>query len=197
MSNPKIFTFFMVVAAMLFIAVSYPAYAVESSPSNTKRLNILPNITKFSDIKDNLKNNFQNRIAKRCEIITNNIDNRINAYNNKKNAHLKRYENLKNLVSKIIANLEEKGYEVTELKTALNELDTKIKKYASDYDAFIDALKNTQNYACGESEGAFLNALEASKTALQTVLQDTRDIHSYYIDVIKKAVSDLRDQKTL
>ncbi|HLB51543.1 hypothetical protein A3F07_01410 [candidate division WWE3 bacterium RIFCSPHIGHO2_12_FULL_38_15] len=196
MSNHKV-SALLVVMTVLYIFSSLPVYAVESSPSNPKRLNIGPYTNKFSNLQDNLKNNFQDRIARRCEIITNNIDNRINAYNNKKNAHLKRYENLKNLVSKIIANLEEKGYEVTELKTALNELDTKIKKYASDYDAFIDALKNTQNYACGESEGAFLNALEASKTALQTVLQDTRDIHSYYIDVIKKAVSDLRDQKTL
>ena len=196
MSNHKV-SALLVVMTVLYIFSSLPVYAVESSPSNPKRLNIGPYTNKFSNLQDNLKNNFQDRIARRCEIITNNIDNRINAYNNKKNAHLKRYENLKNLVSKIIANLEEKGYEVTELKTALNELDTKIKKYASDYDAFIDALKNTQNYACGESEGAFLNALEASKTALQTVLQDTRDIHSYYIDVIKKAVSELRDQKTL
>src|SRR3989344_5406221 len=196
MAKPKIFAF-LVISATLFTIISYQAHAVESTSTNTKNPNILPNITKFSDIKDNLKNNFQNRIAKRCEIITNNIDNRINAYNNKKNAHLKRYENLKNLILKIITNLEEKNYDVTQLKSALSELEAKIIKYTADYEAFIEALKNTQNFACGESEGDFLNALEDAKTALQNVMQDTRDIHYYYKDVFKKVISDLREQNPL
>ncbi|OGC49385.1 hypothetical protein A2W32_04295 [candidate division WWE3 bacterium RBG_16_37_10] len=196
MAKPKIFAF-LVISATLFTTISYQAHAVESTSTNTKNPNILPNITKFSDIKDNLKNNFQNRIAKRCEIITNNIDNRINAYNNKKNAHIKRYDNLKNLIPKIIKNLEEKGYDVTQLKSALSEFDAKIIKYTADYKAFIDALKNTQNFACGESEGDFLNALEDAKTALQTVMLDTRDIHYYYQNVFKKLISDLREQNPL
>src|SRR3989344_1799094 len=196
MSNHKV-SALLVVMTVLYIFSSLPVYAVESSPSNPKRLNIGPYTNKFSNLQDNLKNNFQDRIARRCEIITNNIDNRINAYNNKKNAHLKRYENLKNLILKIITNLEEKNYDVTQLKSALSELEAKIIKYTADYEAFIEALKNTQNFACGESEGDFLNALEDAKTALQNVMQDTRDIHYYYKDVFKKVISDLREQNPL
>ena len=201
MTKPKFYACLALLTAT-FLGATYPVYAVESSPSNIKKIrpfnesNSQPNTTtKFNDLRETLKNNFQDRTAKKCELLTNNIQNRINAYNNKKNAHIKRYENLKNTVSKVITRLEEKGYDVSSLKIALNELDSKIKKFTSDYDIFIEKLENTGNYSCGQSEGEFLNSLEEAKTALQTVLQDAKDIKNYYTEVIKKEISDLREQK--
>lgn len=133
--------------------------------------------------------------SQRCTILTTNIDTRITRFNNNKQRHIDRYNNINERVAKFIAQAREQGYDVAKLEADGKTLDQKVQKFASDYAAFISKLEATKSSACGESEGAFRGALQTARQQLAVVRQDSVDIRNYYQTVIRQDIQDLRNQK--
>ena len=153
--------------------------------------------TETQNLKGKVKEERTTIIANRCEIITKNIDNRLARFNDNKNGHAIRYQELKTRLTNLISRLEQKGYDVSKLEADLTVLDTKIKKFADDYVTFIEQLKTTKGFACGQSQGAFADALSKAKDLLRLVRQDAMDIRDYYQTQIKPDLMALRAQKPL
>jgi hypothetical protein len=128
-----------------------------------------------------------------CERMEERIANKITNFDNTHKMHVRQYEMMKEKIGKVILEMSAKGKDVSKLRTDLATLNTKIEKFNTDRVAFIDALKKTQEYACGDSQGAFKDALTAAQAKHKTVLADEKDIRSFYNTTIRADLKALRD----
>jgi hypothetical protein len=130
----------------------------------------------------------------RCPMIESRIQIKVGDFDNNKIRHMEAYANMRERLAKVDTKLVEKSIDTSELKSYLVVLDSKIKKFASDYAAYIGSLKESQVAVCGKSRGQFLAELKKAKTALKVVHQDALDIRSYYVSTIKPELQELRRQ---
>lgn len=134
-------------------------------------------------------------IENRCERVTFNIDNRIERYNSNWQRHTERYLKIKNNVTNFINKVEGKGYDVEELRSVLNDLDSQIQSAANTYSTVIDQLNDTKTFACGNSEGQFRSAVETANDYLQDFRAQVRDIGDFVREEVRSAIQAVRDQK--
>ncbi len=130
----------------------------------------------------------------RCDLAEGRISNKISKFDENKENHIERYKHIKEAVSNLVSRLKEKGLDTGNLEKYLTELDSKINDMASDYQAFISKLKETQSFACGESNGDFASKLNEAKAARLTVWQDAVEIRKYIIETIRPEMKRLRDE---
>lgn len=187
-------------ALSMFTSVVSVAFAQEGSSNTSGKSQ--EEIEKFKEeqkkqkeaMLERLKKEKEGKVAVKCEMIESRVSEKITRFNNNKDGHIVRYNKLKDNLTRIINKLSEKGLDVTELKADLQTLDTKIKKFSTDYQAYITKLGQTKGFACGNSEGNFKSKLEESRSALKLVLEDAKDIQKFYKDEIKPDIQKLREQ---
>lgn len=136
----------------------------------------------------------ENRAEKRCEVIGNMIDNRLNSYDKNKGDHITQYNKLKDRLTEISSRLAEKGLDVIELNADLVTFDSMVKNYAAKYVEFIDVLKSSKDLVCGESEGAYKDKMTEAREMLKGLKQLREEIRSFYIDELRQDIKVLRDQ---
>lgn len=130
---------------------------------------------------------------KRCTKLEESISKRVANFDNIHKAHQRQYELMKEKIAKVILEKAAEGKDVTKLRADLATLNEKIEKFNTDRVAFIDALKKTQVYACGDSQGAFKDALTDAQAKQKLVLADSKDIRNYYQTTIRADLKALRD----
>lgn len=142
-------------------------------------------------IKD-MKENRVTRIENKCERVTSRIDEKIAKYDADHKARIDRYNKLKSSVQEKVTKAEGNGKDVTKLKADLITLDTMIQKLSTDYATYIEKLRLTKNYACGNSEGQFIQALKDARTAQKLVWQDAKDLLRFVQGALKTDLKALR-----
>ncbi|MBI5621436.1 hypothetical protein HY933_01040 [Candidatus Falkowbacteria bacterium] len=183
MQNRKIF----IITLTLALALSATAVlAEEGSTTNTNR----------QRPGQELKTRLQDRWNKQCETLEARVDLQITRYDNNKGKHLAIYDRMKEKLAKVLERAVGAGYDVAQLQADVATWQTKIDKFKTDYAAYIDKLKATQNYACGNSQGQFLAALKDAKAALRVVHQDSIDIRLFYQQTVLADLRALKAQKT-
>ncbi|MEK7167449.1 MAG: hypothetical protein AAB791_00425 [Patescibacteria group bacterium] len=130
----------------------------------------------------------------RCGLIQARIQNRAVNYDNSKAKHLSAYNNLKDRLIKFEARLSGKGFDTTTLKADMAVLNGKIDQFAADYGLYMSRLRETQNYACGKSDGEFKTKLSESRNLLLKVHEDSKAIREYYASNIKTDLKNLQAQ---
>jgi len=143
--------------------------------------------------KETLKEEGDENKDKRCAAIEESISKRITNFDNTHKAHLRQYELMKEKIAKVILEKAADGKDVTKLRADLATLNGKIEKFNTDRIAFIDALKKTHEYACGDSQGSFKDALTNAKAKHKVLLADAKDIRNYYQTTIRADLKALRD----
>jgi len=133
--------------------------------------------------------------SQRCSRIEARVRLKVQRFETLKERRVNAYLNMKDRVAKFINRLEKQGYDVSKLKEDLKVLEEKINKFAKDYSAFINTLKESQSYGCGHSEGQFKAKLEEARSLLRVVFEDVREIKNYYRTVIRPDLQTLRQQK--
>lgn len=133
--------------------------------------------------------------TQRCTILTQNIDRRINRFNNNKERHINQYNTAKQRLSQLIEKLQQQGYDVSQLQADGETWDGKIQKFSADYVVFINKLTDTKNAPCGQSEGTFRTLLNQARQQVKIIHQDSVDARAYYQTVIKTDIQAIRDQK--
>lgn len=149
---------------------------------------------KFEEQKDKFMEKKQEFIQNRCDMITKIIDNRINRFNNNKDFHLKRYERIKERITNLIARLEDKGYDVSDLKDSLDELNEKILSSAALYEELISDLESAKDYECGASEGSFIEAVGFAKTSLKDFRESMLETRDFFKTEVKPELKELKDE---
>lgn len=144
--------------------------------------------------REEVRENIAERVENRCELLTTRIDNKIDTFEGNKQDHIDNYNAIKARLENAMINLEEKGYDVSSLREHVLVWDGMIKEYAISYQEFIDILYESKDYACGESEGAFKDAMTRARMQLLEARQMRLEIRNYYQTVIREDIKDLRDQ---
>jgi hypothetical protein len=135
------------------------------------------------------------RLEQACQRITSVIDQRITAYDNHKEDHVQRYNNIVNRVTALVSKLTDKGYDVSKLTTDLQTLNGMIKDFATDYTNFINTLKDAKQFACGNSQGQFAVKVEEARGFLKQAREQAVAIRSFILETIKPDLQALKDQK--
>ncbi len=149
---------------------------------------------KINSIRPTIQQKRDDLKSQRCTVLTQNIDRRINRFNNNKERHINQYNTTKQRLSQLVTKLQQKGYDVTQLQTDGKIWDGKIQKFGSDFVVFINKLTETKNVGCGQSDGAFRTLLNQARQQLVVVHQDSVDARTYYQTVIKKDIEAIRNQ---
>lgn len=155
---------------------------------------LFTSVSAQSNFQENVQERRQEFLDTRCQNVTSRIDNRIERYNENKVRHIDNYNKIKDKLSETGNNLEDKGYDVTELRNDLQTLDSKIKEFAQSYTTFVNTLNDSKSFACGESEGAFKDKVEESRAQLKDSRDLAKEIRDYIQDVIRPDLVDLREQ---
>ncbi len=182
------FLFFTYSFLFLLIVLTVPVLAKETEDSTAADTDRTP------PAREKALEERTERIDQVCENIEERIAIKIENFENNKEHHIERYNHFIEVLSEKLVKLEEKGFDVSKIQADLETLDELVQVYAQEYAAFIDALRLTQNYVCGESEGAFREALVAAKDQWKVVVQKRREIMDFYINVIREDIKALREQ---
>lgn len=130
--------------------------------------------------------------AARCTIAEAKIDTRITRITAAIEKSNTTYDSIVEKATRFISVAETKGYTETAalqaaLDTATTDIDT-LKSASSDYLASLEA---TKEFACGESEGEFLNALASSRASLTEVRAALATAKADTINTLIPAMKDL------
>jgi hypothetical protein len=131
---------------------------------------------------------------KLCANIEAKIQIKISSFDANKARQLNAYLNMKDRLVALNGKLVARGLDTSDLQADLVTLDGKINKFAADYKAYIDSLRATKNYACGQSQGQFVAKLKEAKTLLLEVHKDVLDIRSFYVSTIKPDLQEIKKQ---
>lgn len=134
-------------------------------------------------------------VAERCDRVTNRISERITRWDNNEPEKHRLYNNIVPRVQKMITNLKAKGYDTAELQEALNNLNDAILKRHADAKVLVSLLKDTKEFACGESEGAFKDALKKAQDQWKIFHADTLEIRNIWQNQVRPAIRKLKEQK--
>ncbi len=132
-------------------------------------------------------------VGKKCDQLEQRIATKITNFDNTHQFHVRQYGLMKEKIEKVIATKEAEGKDVSKLKTDLQTFNDKVALFATHRQEFIDALKRTQEHACGESEGAFKAALKTAQEKHKVVIADAKDIRSFYMNTLRPDLKALRD----
>lgn len=136
----------------------------------------------------------EQKTEEKCENITERLELKVERYNTNREMYVGKYERLRLRIVAWAGRLEEDGYDVADLEAALATLDTKIDAVSTLHEEFITKLENIKNYECGNSDGAYTQALTASREALTAVRDGVTEVREYYKEEVKPLVISLRNQ---
>jgi hypothetical protein len=173
-------------AVFLVLAMAGSA-ALARAESNATDTNNSDKLTKWEEKKAQIS-------EQRCKNIETRIETRINRYDNNQNRDVTVYANLKSRLDKLVERLKLRSLDTSKLETDLKTLDEKIAKAQTDYETFINGLKETQNLACGESQGQFSGKLGEARKVILTVRQDRIDIRNFLRNTIRPDIQALREK---
>lgn len=129
-----------------------------------------------------------------CKNVEKQIQNRINRYGNSHDRHVKILNNMEEKLARIISRFEIRDLDVSELRADAKTLSDMIDSVVATHQAFLSALKESENYACSESDDEFKNKLGESRRILPEVKEGIEDIREYYKDTIRPDLLELRRQ---
>jgi len=136
----------------------------------------------------------EQRITEKCVNVTELVQQKVERYNTNREMYVGKYERLRERIAAWANRLEEDGYDVAKLEASLVTLDSKIANVSALHEAFITKLDDVKNYECGNSDGAYKQALETSREALAAVRDGVSEVRKYYLEEVKPLVIELRNQ---
>lgn len=123
----------------------------------------------------------------RCSLATNRIDTWTTRYSENRSRFQRMEAKALEIIDKVITRAQEKGKDTTDLEAKTTEFKAKIVVADGEYATLVDLLNQTKGHACGESEGAFKEALVAARTQLTVVRQAIADAREYYKNEVRPA----------
>ncbi|MFZ5424575.1 MAG: hypothetical protein ACOZAO_02130 [Patescibacteria group bacterium] len=146
------------------------------------------------ELKEQAQDKVQQRVQNRCDLATQRISNRISAFEDNKDRHLKNYENFTNRLNEIVTKLQDKGFDTTDLENDIVVLEGLVDEYTVLYTEFINILTDTQALDCGNEDGAYKDLVLEAKDKLHEARNKRREIMEYYRDTVREHIKDIREQ---
>jgi len=177
----------------LFVALSVLSPRPTQAKYGEKMEAAKERVQERKENREEKKEDNEEKRTEKCDEITKKIEDKVTNFDNTHKMHERQYALMKEKIGKVILEKSAAGKDVSKLRTDLDTLNGKIEKFNTDKKAFLDALKNTQQFACGQSEGAFKDALKAAQDKHKIVLADEKDIRNFYQNTIRADLKLLKD----
>jgi len=133
-------------------------------------------------------------LEQRCSLSTQRIELWTSRYANNETRLQNIADKSKEITDKVIAKAKEAGKDTTELESVVAVFEGKVDAAMAEYDVLIAKLNDTKQYACGESEGAYRESLNAARQQSLTTREATLDARVYYQQSVRPAVQALLQQ---
>jgi exonuclease VII small subunit len=130
-------------------------------------------------------------MEQRCEVIEKRIEVQVARYESNAQQHTARYERMMARLNALVERLQADSVDTTELEAAIVVLDEKIQLFAHNAASYVESLRATQGFACGESEGDFREALTESRSLLQILRENVLDIRTYWQETLRPLITAL------
>ena len=133
----------------------------------------------------------QQWLDQRCDVLENHLSVQINRYQNNADKHTARYERMVARLNALVARLQADGVDTTKLEAAIGVFTEKVQLFAHNAASYVESLKATQGFACGESEGDFRNVLVESRSLLQILRENVLEIRTYWQETLRPLITQL------
>lgn len=144
--------------------------------------------------RDEAKANRQETKEEKCKNIESRIEAKLNKYENGNIAVEDVHKRLKERIRNIVTRLENNGIDASKLESDLAVLEQRIEQTAASYDTFIAALKESQSYACGESQSQFRAKIQEAKKLMVNVRTERKGTRDFIVTTIIPDIKSLREQ---
>jgi|GEM_PF-3498242 len=151
-------------------------------------------LEKRAEVKEKIEEKKAQLQERACERIENRIRTRINRYENNQQKDRNVFEGMIERLERLITVFETKGLDTADLEDDLTTLKEKVANLNQAHQDFIDSLKETQQYACGQSDGQFRNKLGESRRVIAEVKEAIRDIRQFYAGTVRVHLLQIRNQ---
>lgn len=130
----------------------------------------------------------------RCAKFKEKLETKISNIEEKQANHNNALNNLVSRFETLISRLDSKGYDVGQLKTDLNTLNDKIDNFKDDSNALAEQVKNTKEAVCDDTDTKIKTNLGETRTLVQKVRSDVKEIRTFYKNEIRSDIRELRNQ---
>lgn len=131
----------------------------------------------------------------RCAKFKEKIVERSSSTGERYDKHLSAYNNLASRMETLISRLEDKSYDVAQLKTDLSILNDKIDKFRKDYEALFEKVESAKGKVCDDNDNTIKTKLGDIRMQIQAVRKDAKEIRTYYKNEIRGDILAVKNQK--
>jgi hypothetical protein len=131
----------------------------------------------------------------RCAKFKEKIEGKTSSMGEKYDKHLSAYNNLASRLDTLISRLEDKDYDVAQLKTDLAILNNKIDKFEEDYKVLFEKVDTTKGKVCDDPDATIKTKLGDVRKLIQAVRKDAKEIRDYYKNEIREDILAVKNQK--
>ncbi|MGH7249826.1 MAG: hypothetical protein ACREGC_02530, partial [Minisyncoccia bacterium] len=103
----------------------------------------------------------------------------------------KAYDNLESRLDKLTTNLKAKSVDTTTLEQQITELKSKITTYNTDLTAYKQSLSDLKAVDCKTDPDGFQAALQAARSAHDTLVNDALAVRTYLVDTIRPTLESI------
>ncbi len=180
--------------ALLALAPGFTPGATAQTQREELRQQYEESVNKYQEAREDVKQAREEVLSQRCELAETRIDLYTTRYQNNQSRFQKVHERLDEVAEKIIERAQESAKDTGEFEAAVAELQSLAQIANNEYATLMSKLEATKQYACGESEGAFAEALNQSREQFMITRQAVLDARLYYQTDLRPAAQALLNQ---
>lgn len=136
----------------------------------------------------------EQRREQTCQIAEQRIQNQIRRYDIIKSNHQARNQRVVTRLNEIMLQLESEGIDVTELRTAIQGLQTTVDSFEVSAQDYINLLIESENFACGQSEGEFLSRIRSAREIAPQIRSNVLSVREYFQNEIRPELEAIKIQ---
>jgi hypothetical protein len=136
----------------------------------------------------------QESITARCQLITDRMSTQIARHDNNRGLYQAWSQQVISWTEKVKEKATTAGLSTSELDADLATFKTKLAATEAAHQAYVTALKETQQQACGESDGAFKSELSQARALHLEMRTAIMDLRSFYQNELRPTLQSLRQQ---
>lgn len=131
------------------------------------------------------------QLERRCQMATDRIELWTTRYSNNQSRFQRIEQQAIEITNRLIERAQTAGKDTTELEAAVATFQSQVDVASVEYQELINLLNQTKSYACGESEGAYVESLRAARGQLLVVREASLQARLTYQQEVRAAVQAL------
>lgn len=175
----------LIMAAGLQSQFNFPVRTVEAKAG-------LPNTSPSPQAENQFQAQPPTASVRPCQLIETRIAANLQNFGQHRLTQIQHYAQVKTSLSELISYLEGEGYDLTELKTSFSQFEAQLQTMAAVMETHYQELDQTRKYACGDSDGQFVEQLQKARQSRAEVRDLAKDIKRFYQTEIRPKVIELK-----